>query len=97
MGDLTEASWGTYARQLLNNALSNTTPQLDGSALTEWPDVSFLTNTGSGQTVFGYFVLASDGLTVLWSERFASPITDGMFLVSFQLFIELFGLSSFTG
>lgn len=97
IGDFVEASYPMYSRQLVSPAFTSTAPQMDGSALTSFPAAHFLTNTGSGQTLFGYFVVGPDLSTILWAERFTSPFPDGSILASLSIQLAIFGLSSFTG
>jgi len=70
----TEMSTNGYAAKTLT-AASWTVAQETGEAEGAYALQRFdFTSSGGSNTVYGYFVVANDTTTLLWSERFTDPI-----------------------
>jgi hypothetical protein len=71
-----EASYGGYAAQTLTTW---TDGGIDANNYDTWtgPAITFQATSSSGlpQTIYGYYVVAGDGTTLLWAETFAPAIT----------------------
>lgn len=71
-----EASYGGYSAQTLSGGADG---GIDANFFDTWTfnTLTFQASSSSGlpQTIFGYYVVASDGVTLLWVEQFAPSIT----------------------
>lgn len=75
--DFTESSFGSYAQVDIDPSLW-TSPTIISNRASETANSGTpysWTNTGSPQTVYGYYVTDFAGTTVIFAEQFATPRT----------------------
>lgn len=73
LGGLTVANFGGYAQGSMSTPSVAGALDAGGRAVITWADVTFTKTGGADNTIYGYYVTASDG-TLLWCERFDNPV-----------------------
>lgn len=75
LADFTVADYTGYGNKTIAAADWNAVVQPDGSAGIVGPGEFFdATGTAVSNTIYGYYVTDSGGTTVLWAERFDTPV-----------------------